>query len=70
MEKKRGFNPCPACGKGCLAVKPLTATADLLMVRCENCGRTVMREDFHELTDAWNDPEAEEKTGELKGWFE
>lgn len=69
MEKeKRGFNPCPECGKGCLAIRPLTATADLLMIRCENCGRTVMREDFRELTDAWNDPETDKD--KLKGWFE
>lgn len=66
--EKRGFRPCPVCGKGVLTVKPLTATADLLMVRCENCGRTVTRTDFRELTDAWNDPEADKD--KLTGWFE
>lgn len=71
MEReKQGFRPCPNCGKGVLAVKPLTVTADLLMVRCENCGRTVTRADFRELTDAWNDPEAKGNTSTLTDWFE
>lgn len=68
MEKERGFRPCPDCGKGVLAIRPLSATADLLVIRCENCGRTVMREDFRELTDAWNDPKTDKD--ELTGWFE
>lgn len=67
-KEKRGFHPCPDCGKGVLAFRSLSATADLLVIKCENCGRTVMREDFRELTDAWNDPEAK-KSG-MKGWFE
>lgn len=72
MEReKQGFRPCPNCGKGVLAVKPLTVTADLLMVRCESCGRTVTRADFRELTDAWNNPENNPETekNELRGWF-
>lgn len=68
MDKEKRFRPCPDCGKGVLTVKPLTATADLLMIRCENCGRTVTRTDFRDLTDAWNDPKTEKN--ELRGWFE
>lgn len=64
-KEKRGFRPCPKCGGGVLAIKP--RGDGLLTVRCERCGRTIAREDFHELTDAWNDENAE---AVVERWFE
>lgn len=65
METKRELRPCPKCGGGIIAIKP--RPDGLLMARCEMCGRVIAREDFHELTDAWNDKEAE---SEIMKWFE